>query len=109
MNKTKLMEAVHSMLYSDWGYSKADIVRIIDGFLDLIEGSILKGEKVLISGLVSFKARTIKAKTYRIPGTDKTIDKPKRSIYRAYISKTLAGKTEKAISSGSGRKSKSKK
>ena len=98
MNKTTLTELVHSELGKDnYEFTKADVKRVIDKTFNLMKKTIASQKPVKISGLVSFKRKVIKAKTYQVPGTSRKVKKPQREVSRAYISKTLSEKSTKVF------------
>ena len=98
MNKTELTELVHSELAeNDYEFTKIDVKRVVDMTFNLMKNAIAEQQRVKISGLVSFKRKLIKAKTYQVPGTTRKVKKPLREVTRAYISKTLAEKSTKII------------
>jgi|GEM_PF-5442209 Bacterial nucleoid DNA-binding protein len=98
MNKTELIEAVHTELNDEkYNYSKADVKRVVDKAFALMEAAIIDQQPVKINGLVSFKRKVVQAKTYRVPNSDRKVKKPQRIITKAYISKTLAEQSTKVL------------
>ena len=65
MNKTELVEAVASRA----GLSKADADRAVNGFVDAIEGALVRGEKVTVTGFGTFEVRDRAARMGRNPQT----------------------------------------
>jgi len=59
----------------------------IDVFLDEVGRVLAKGEKIVLSGFGTFKTRTMKGKTVKIPKTDKMV-----SIKTHRSPKFVAGK-----------------
>ena len=98
MNKTELTKKVHAELEKGkYDYTKTDVQRIIDKTFEIIKATVVAQKPVKISGLVSFKRKRIQAKTYKVPGTKRTVKKQDRDVTRAYISKTLAEQSEKTV------------
>ncbi len=65
MNKTELVDAVASRA----GLSKADADRAVNGFVDAIEGALVRGEKVTVTGFGTFEVRDRAARMGRNPQT----------------------------------------
>ena len=98
MNKTELTELVHAELGKEkYDYTKADVKRVVDKTFNLMKKQIADQKLVKINGLVSFKRKTIKAKTYLVPGTNRKVKKPQRTVTRAYISRKLAEKSTRVV------------
>lgn len=69
MNKTELVEAVAAKT----GASKSTVNEILGALEDVVVGNVSKGEKVVITGFVSFERVERKARTARNPQTGEAI------------------------------------
>ena len=69
MNKTELIAAVAEKT----GLTKKDAERVVNATIDTITESLVKGDKVQVSGLGSFEVKTREARTGRNPQTGETI------------------------------------
>ena len=65
MNKTELIEAVAAHT----GQAKSTVAEILAGLEDIVVGTVNKGEKVALTGFVSFDRVDRKARTARNPQT----------------------------------------
>lgn len=65
MNKTELIEAVASRI----DLSKADADRAVNAFVDTIEDTLARGEKVTVTGFGTFEVRHRAARMGRNPQT----------------------------------------
>ena len=65
MNKTELIEAVAAHT----GQAKSTVAEILGGLEDIVVGTVNKGEKVALTGFVSFERVDRKARTARNPQT----------------------------------------
>ncbi len=65
MNKTELVEAVASRA----GLSKADADRAVNALVDAVEGALVRGEKVTVTGFGTFEVRDRAARMGRNPQT----------------------------------------
>ena len=72
MNKTELIAAVAEKA----GLSKKDAERVINATVDTITESLVKGDKVQLSGFGIFEAKTREARVGRNPRTKETIQIP---------------------------------
>jgi DNA-binding protein HU-beta len=85
VNKTELIEA----LVAETGQSKTDASAFLNAFEDIIVKTVKKGEKVVVTGFVSFEQVQRKARTARNPQTGEPIKvaaskAPKVSIGAAF-------------------------
>ena len=85
MNQTELIEA----LAEKTGSSKTDASTCLNTFEDIITTNVKKGEKVVITGFISFERVERKARTARNPQTGEAIQvkasrAPKVSIGAAF-------------------------
>ena len=69
MNKTELIVAVAEKA----GLTKKDAERAVNATIDAITESLVKGDKVQVSGLGSFEVKNREARTGRNPQTGATI------------------------------------
>ena len=69
MNKTELIAAVAEKA----GLTKKDAERAVNATIDAITESLVKGDKVQVSGLGSFEVKNREARTGRNPQTGETI------------------------------------
>ena len=68
MNKTELIAAVAEKA----GLTKKDAERAVNATIDAITESLVKGDKVQVSGLGSFEVKNREARTGRNPQTGET-------------------------------------
>ena len=69
MNKGELIDA----LASSTGESKATVEKVVNGFLDTVEGQVKSGDKVTLPGFGTFERRDRSARTGRNPQTGEEI------------------------------------
>lgn len=69
MNKTNLVEA----MAADAGISKAAAKKALDSFLENVEGSLKKGDRISLVGFGSWAVSRRDAREGRNPQTGKTI------------------------------------
>lgn len=72
MNKTELIEAVAGHT----GQAKSTVAEILGGLEDVVVATVNKGEKVALTGFVSFERADRKARTARNPQTGAEINVP---------------------------------
>ena len=72
MNKTELIAAVAEKA----GLTKKDAERIVSATFETITESLVKGDKVQISGFGNFEVKTREARVGRNPRTKETIQIP---------------------------------
>ena len=85
MNKTELIAAVAAKA----GLTKKDAERVVNATVDAISESLVKGDKVAISGFGIFEAKTREARVGRNPRTKETIQIPATRLPVFKASKTL--------------------
>lgn len=85
MNKTELIAAVAEKA----GLTKKDAERVVNATVDAISESLVKGDKVSISGFGIFEAKTREARVGRNPRTKETIQIPATRLPVFKASKTL--------------------
>lgn len=91
MNKAELIDAVAAKL----DMSKRDVTAVVDNFIEEAKRSVVRGEKVAISGFGVFEAQARKARLGRNPRTGETV-----KIKATKLPKFRAGAEFKAIVSG---------
>ena len=91
MNKAELIDAVAARLEM----SKRDVTAVVDNFIEEAKKSVVRGEKVAISGFGVFEAQARKARLGRNPRTGETV-----KIKATKIPKFRPGAEFKAIVSG---------
>ena len=85
MNKTELIAAVAEKA----GLTKKEAERVINATVDTITESLVKGDKVQLSGFGIFEAKTREARVGRNPRTKETIQIPATRLPAFKASKTL--------------------
>ena len=85
MNKTELIAAVAEKA----GLTKKDAERVINATFEAITASLVKGDKVQVSGFGIFEAKTREARVGRNPRTKETIQIPATKLPAFKASKTL--------------------
>ena len=85
MNKTELIAAVAESA----GLTKKDAERVLNAAIDTITGSLVKGEKVQISGFGTFEIKDREARIGRNPHTKEAIDIPATRVPTFKPSKAL--------------------
>jgi DNA-binding protein HU-beta len=72
VNKTELIDAV----VAHTGHAKSTVADVIGGLEDVVVATVHKGEKVALTGFVSFERVDRKARTARNPQTGAEIQVP---------------------------------
>ena len=85
MNKTELIAAVAESA----GLTKKDTERIVNAAIDAITASLIKGEKVQISGFGTFEIKEREARVGRNPHTKEEIHIPATRVPGFKASKAL--------------------
>ncbi len=85
MNKTELIAAVAESA----GLTKKDSERVINAAIDAITASLVKGEKVQISGFGTFETKEREARIGRNPHTKEEIHIPATKVPTFKASKAL--------------------
>ena len=85
MNKTEIIAAVAEKT----GMTKKDAERVINATVETIETSLVKGEKVQISGFGIFEVKAREARVGRNPRTKETIQIPATRLPAFKASKAL--------------------
>jgi DNA-binding protein HU-beta len=69
--------------------SKAKVTSVVNHILDTITAHLVAGDEVNVSGFGIFKTAVSKARTAKVPGTDKTVDVPAKTVAKFKASKAL--------------------
>ena len=85
MNKTELIAAVAA----NTGLTKKDAERAVSATFEAITASLIKGDKVQVSGFGIFEVKAREARTGRNPRTKETIQIPATRLPAFKASKTL--------------------
>ena len=85
MNKTELIATVAE----NAGVTKKDAERVINAAIDAVTASLVKGDKVQLSGFGIFETKTREARVGRNPLTKETIQIPASRAPGFKASKTL--------------------
>ena len=85
MNKTDLIAAVAAKT----GMTKKDAERVINASIETIEATLIKGEKVSLSGFGIFEVKAREARVGRNPRTKETIQIPATRLPAFKASKAL--------------------
>jgi DNA-binding protein HU-beta len=85
MNKTELI----SIAAENAGLTKKDTERVINAAIDAITASLIKGEKVQISGFGTFETKNREARVGRNPHTKQAIEIPATKVPSFKASKSL--------------------
>ena len=85
MNKTDLIAAVAQSA----GLTKKDTERVINAAVDAITASLIRGEKVQLSGFGTFEIKAREARVGRNPHTKEAVQIPATNVPVFKASKTL--------------------
>ena len=85
MNKTELIAAVAAKT----GMTKKDAERVVNATIETITESMVKGDKVNVSGFGIFEVKNREARVGRNPRTKETIQIPATKLPAFKASKTL--------------------
>ncbi len=85
MNKTELI----AITAENAGVSKKDAERVVNAAIDAITASLVKGDKVQLSGFGIFEVKHREARVGRNPLTKETIEIPASRVPSFKASKTL--------------------
>ena len=85
MNKTELI----SIAAENSGITKKDAERVINAALEAITASLVKGEKVQVSGFGTFETKDREARVGRNPHTKEAIEIPATRVPGFKASKAL--------------------
>ena len=85
MNKTELI----AVAAEHTGLTKKDTERVLNAAIDAITASLVKGEKVQLSGFGTFEAKEREARVGRNPHTKEAIEIPATRVPTFKASKAL--------------------
>ncbi len=85
MNKTELIAAAAESA----GLTKKDTERVLNAAIDAVTASLVKGEKVQLSGFGTFEVKDREARIGRNPHTKETIEIPATRVPQFKASKAL--------------------
>jgi len=85
MNKTELI----AVAAENAGLTKKDTERVLNAAIDAITASLIKGEKVQLSGFGTFEAKDRDARVGRNPHTKEAIEIPATRVPTFKASKAL--------------------
>ena len=85
MNKTELI----AVAAESAGLTKKDTERVLNAAIDAITASLMKGEKVQLSGFGTFETKDREARVGRNPHTKETIEIPATRVPTFKASKAL--------------------
>ena len=91
MNKTELITASAQKA----GVTKKDAERVLNAAVDTITASLVKGDKVALSGFGIFEVRDREARTGRNPHTKETVEIPATRVPAFKASKALKDAVKK--------------
>ncbi len=91
MNKTELITAAAESA----GLTKKDTERVINAAIDAITASLVKGERVQISGFGTFETKDREARIGRNPHTKEAIEIPATRVPAFKASKALKDNVSK--------------
>ena len=69
--------------------SKAKVTSVVNHILDTITAHLVAGDEVNVSGFGIFKTTVSKARTAKVPGTDRTVEIPAKTVAKFKASKAL--------------------
>jgi DNA-binding protein HU-beta len=85
MNKQDIAEKVHGVL----GGTKADAERAVEAMIEMIVGTLKKGEEVSVAGLGIFKTKMRAARVARNPRTGAAVQVPSMRVPKFQAAKAL--------------------
>jgi DNA-binding protein HU-beta len=68
---------------------KTKVTSVVNHILDTITGHLVDGNEVNLSGFGIFKTAVSKARTATVPGTNKTVEVPAKTVAKFKASKAL--------------------
>jgi len=86
MNKSQLVDA----MAKDAGISKSAAKKALESFLNNVEKSLKKGDKIALIGFGTFSVQARKAREGRNPATGKTIKIPAKKVVKFKAGANLA-------------------
>ena len=85
MNKTTLIEELAIRTNT----SKKAAKETVEALIEIISEILSKKEEVALTGFLTLKTVAKAATTARVPGTDKIVDVPAKTVVKAVIGKNL--------------------
>lgn len=85
MNKSELIEALATKTNTSKKVAKENV----EALIEVISETLAKKEEVSLTGFLTLKTVEKAATTARIPGTDKIVDVPAKTVVKAVIGKNL--------------------
>lgn len=85
MNKSELIDAVAAKA----GTTKSEAADVIAAFEEVVTEALRRGEKVQLSGFLTFETTRRAARTGRNPRTGETVQIPAATVPKVKIGKTL--------------------
>lgn len=85
MNRTEVIKEIANKTE----VAKKDVVEVIKAFEEVVMESLVDGEKVTLTGFISFESVPVPAKDYRNPLDGSTVSKPATNKVKAKLGKTL--------------------
>lgn len=70
MNKTELVDAIHS---AAGGVDKKDVAEVVDAFINVVQGAVARDDKVTIPGFGAWSRSQRAARTGRNPRTGEPV------------------------------------
>lgn len=80
ITKAHIVERLHAKLHQTSKVTKNDCARLVETIFELLKGSLVQGEDVLISGFGKFCVRTKNERRGRNPQTGESITLPSRRV-----------------------------
>ena len=69
--------------------SKAKVTSVVNHIFDTITGHLVNGDRVTVSGFGIFTTAVSSARTAKVPGTDRTVEVPAKTVAKFKASKAL--------------------
>ncbi|MFW9602498.1 MAG: HU family DNA-binding protein [Prevotella sp.] len=69
--------------------SKSKVTLVVNHIFDTITGHLVDGNRVTVSGFGIFKTAVSSAKTAKVPGTERTVEVPAKTVAKFKASKAL--------------------
>ena len=85
MNKSELIEALSSKTNT----SKKAAKETVEALIEVISETLAKKEEVALIGFLTLKTVAKATTTARVPGTDRIVDVPAKTVVKAVIGKNL--------------------
>ena len=85
MNKSELIEALSLRTNTSKKVAKENV----EALIEVISETLAKKEEVALTGFLTLKTVEKAATTARVPGTDRIVDVPAKTVVKATIGKNL--------------------